>query len=262
MHNFGCQAMKQTIGLMRLKSTGTLCITHQLKQSGVLWDTALPKKMPSVTSLPIHRPNAIHNRRYVTRRGTGSLSTLKRYFFRPDGSFNVNGSVRNFSDLQYSEYFQLFRLQSYNPIQAIKHPEWLLEWQLTPGVPPMHVILQSHKKRHVTRLQLVRLSLGDVFYLRVLLQNRPAHSFEDLQTVNGTTYQTFQEACIALGLFSDETEVEYCFAEAIESLQTPYCQGHSGPILITTPNERLYTVRLSRIPGNRLTKRIAWLSLV
>ena len=23
------------------------------------------------------------------------------------------------------------------------------------------------------------------------------------------------------------------------------CQGHSGPILITTPNERLYTVRLS-----------------
>ena len=40
------------------------------------------------------------------------------------------------------------------------------------------------------------------------------------------------------------------------------CQGHSGPILITTPNERLYTVRLSLIPGNRLTKRIAWLSLV
>ena len=41
-----------------------------------------------------------------------------------------------------------------------------------------------------------------------------------------------------------------------------HCQGHSGPILITTPNERLYTVRLSLIPGNRLTKRIAWLSLV
>ena len=40
------------------------------------------------------------------------------------------------------------------------------------------------------------------------------------------------------------------------------CQGHSGPILITTPNEQLYTVRLSLIPGNRLTKRIAWLSLV
>jgi len=39
------------------------------------------------------------------------------------------------------------------------------------------------------------------------------------------------------------------------------CQGHSGPILITTPNERLYTVRLSLIPGNRLDKRIAQLSL-
>ena len=28
------------------------------------------------------------------------------------------------------------------------------------------------------------------------------------------------------------------------------CQGHSGPILITTPNERLSTVRLSQVPGN------------
>jgi len=182
----------------------------------------ITKKTPSVTSLPVHGPNTIHNRRYATRRGTGSLSALERYFFRPDGSFNVNGSVRNFSDLLYSEYFQLFRLQSYDPIQAVKHPEWLLERQLPSDVPPMHIILRSHKKRHVTRLQPVRLSLGDVFYLRVLLQNRPTHSFEDLRTVNGTTHQTFQQACIALGLFSDETEAEYCFTEAVESLRTPF----------------------------------------
>lgn len=183
---------------------------------------SVTKKTPSVTSLPIHRSNTVHNRKYTTRSGTGSLSALERYFFRPDGSFNVNGSVRNFSDLLYSEYFQLFRLQSYDPLQATKHPEWYLEQQLPLGVPPMHVILRSHKKRHITRLQPVRLSLGDVFYLRVLLQNRPARSFNDLQTVNGTTYRTFQEACIALGLFSDETEAEYCFMEAIESLRTPY----------------------------------------
>jgi len=28
------------------------------------------------------------------------------------------------------------------------------------------------------------------------------------------------------------------------------CQGHSGPSLINTSNERLYMVRLSLIPGN------------
>jgi hypothetical protein len=35
-------------------------------------------------------------------------------------------------------------------------------------------------------------------------------------------YSSFQEASIALNLFSDETEAEYCFTEAVETLQTPY----------------------------------------
>lgn len=85
----------------------------------------------------------------------------------------------------------------------------------------MHVILRNPNNTHITRLQPVRLSLGEVFYLRALLQTRPARSFDELRTVNGTVYPTFQEACIALNIFSDETEAEYCFIEAIEGLRTP-----------------------------------------
>jgi len=44
--NFGCQAVKKAIGLMRSKNTGMLGIMHQLKQSGVSWDTVLPRKHP------------------------------------------------------------------------------------------------------------------------------------------------------------------------------------------------------------------------
>jgi len=40
--------------------------------------------------------------------------------------------------------------------------------------------------------------------------------------VNGLLCSSFQEACIALNLFSDETEAEYCLTEAVESLRTPY----------------------------------------
>jgi hypothetical protein len=40
--------------------------------------------------------------------------------------------------------------------------------------------------------------------------------------VDGVIHTSFQEACIALNLFSDETEAEYCFNEAVESLRTPY----------------------------------------
>ena len=86
----------------------------------------------------------------------------------------------------------------------------------------MHVILRHHNNPHITRLQPVQLSLGDVFYLRVLLQTRPARSFEELRTVDGILYPSFQDACIALNLFSNETEAEYCFTEAIESLHTPH----------------------------------------
>jgi PIF1-like helicase len=182
----------------------------------------ITKKTPSVTSLPVHLPNAIHNRRYTTNGGTGSLSSLERYFLRPDGTFEIDGAARSFSDLLYSEYFKLFYLKSYDPVKALTHPEWFSERPPPPNVPHMHVILRSHKNPHITRLQSIRLSLGDVFYLRALLQTRPVRSFEELRTVNGTIYHSFHEAAIALNLFTDETEAEYCLTEAVESLRTPY----------------------------------------
>lgn len=183
---------------------------------------SISKKTPSVTSLPIHLPNSIHNRQYSTHGQTGSLSALERYFLRPDGTFEIGGITRNFSDLRYAEYFQLFRLQSYDPAKADGQLHYFLERPPPPNIPSMHVILRRHNHPHITRLHPIRLSLGDVFYLRVLLQSRPTRSFEQLRMVDGILYSTFQEACIALNLFSDETEAEYCFTEAIESLHTPY----------------------------------------
>jgi hypothetical protein len=178
--------------------------------------------MPSVTSLPIHLPGSIYNRKYAAHGGTHSLSSLERYFLRPDGVFKLDGTIRQFSDLRYPEYFRLFRLQSYSPANALKHPDWFLERIHPSNAPRMHVILRSHGNIHITRVQPIRLSLSKVFYLRALLQNRPARSFKDLRTVNETLYSSFQEASIALNLFSDETEAEYCLAEAVESLRTPY----------------------------------------
>ena len=57
-------------------------------------------------------------------------------------------------------------------------------------------------------------SRGEVFYLRTILQHRAASSFLDARTVNGTTYNTYQETTTALGVFADETEVEYALREA------------------------------------------------
>ena len=105
---------------------------------------------------------------------------------------------------------------------ALEHPEWFSERVSHLNIPRNHVILRSSKNVHLTRLQPVRLSRGDLFYLRALLQTWPARSFEELRTVNGTIHSSFQEASIALNLFSDETEAEYCLTEAVESLRTPF----------------------------------------
>lgn len=62
---------------------------------------------------------------------------------------------------------------------------------------------------------------GERFYLRAILQHRPACSFLDAMTVNDVLHGSFQEAAVALGLFADENEGEYALAEAVASLKTP-----------------------------------------
>ena len=47
------------------------------------------------------------------------------------------------------------------------------------------------------------------FFLRMLLYHvRGPTSWEDLRTVNGVVCETFHEACIKLGLFEDDSEIE------------------------------------------------------
>ena len=50
---------------------------------------------------------------------------------------------------------------------------------------------------------------GDVFYLRILLHNdhcRGKTTFEELMSIDGTRYETYQEVCRELGLLSDDQE--------------------------------------------------------
>jgi hypothetical protein len=95
------------------------------------------------------------------------------------------------------------------------------ETQTNVNCPRTHVVQRLPQNRHLARLQAVQLSVGETFYVRALLQNRPATSFLDLRTINNTSYNTFQEAAIALGIFAHENEAEYSLLEAIQTLRTP-----------------------------------------
>ena len=88
---------------------------------------------------------------------------------------------------------------------------------------------------------------GDISFLRLLLYNRPAMSFQDILTHEGFLHKTFQMSAVAHGYVSDETEALVAF-QGIIHLSTPAelraqlvlmtVQGY--PTLCILQNEELY----------------------
>lgn len=80
------------------------------------------------------------------------------------------------------------------------------------------------RKQHnaIGRMYFVSPTAGERFYLRTLLTTvKGPTSFQNLRTINGSTYPTFRETCIALGLLEDDGEWRTCLEEAAE-MQTGY----------------------------------------
>lgn len=74
-----------------------------------------------------------------------------------------------------------------------------------------------HRKRGtaIGRIYHCNPFMGERYYLRLLLTVvRGLCSFEDLRTVDGIIYPSFQLACQALGLLEDDKEWVRCFKEA------------------------------------------------
>lgn len=66
----------------------------------------------------------------------------------------------------------------------------------------------------VGRMMSVHATSGELFYLRMILTRiKGATSFKDLPTVHGRVYQTFKEACNALGLLDNDKEWHHAIQE-------------------------------------------------
>ena len=180
----------------------------------------ITQKTPAVTALPIHLPNSPHYQRYHRSNSSPTLSNLEHYFARPEGTFFDGANQRDFKDLCYAEYFSHFRLQKFNEKNMGK-PGFFLERTNNQGAPAMHVIQRDPSRPHLSHLQSVHVSRGELFYLRSLLLSQPGTSWEDLRTIDGMVYSSFQAACLALGLFAERDEAQVCMQEAVDTLRTP-----------------------------------------
>jgi hypothetical protein len=89
---------------------------------------------------------------------------------------------------------------------------------------PEHCVFNNSTRRWtlrkrgfaIGRMYYVTPMAGERYYLRLLLTAvRGPTSFEDLRTVHGVLYPTFQAACIALGLLQNDQSWVSCFEEAV-----------------------------------------------
>lgn len=174
-----------------------------------------------MTALPVHLPNSPRHKQYHRLDSSPNISNLEHYFARPGGTFLDGNDQRYFRDLTYSEYFTRFRLLKFNEAEVGK-PGYFLERQNTQGALAMHVKLRDPSRPHLSRIQSVHISHGELFYLRTLLLTRPGTSWIDLRTIDGVVYTSFQAACVVLGLFADKNEAHFCMQEAVDTLRTPY----------------------------------------
>ena len=70
------------------------------------------------------------------------------------------------------------------------------------------------KGKSVGRIYFAHPVSGERFYMRMLLNFvKGSTSFESIRTINGVRYDTYKEACYALGLLEDDTEWNDFLAE-------------------------------------------------
>ena len=64
---------------------------------------------------------------------------------------------------------------------------------------------RRQQRRMIGRIIYIHPTAGELYFLRMALTAiKGARCYEDLRTVDGVLYPTFQEACRALGLLGDD----------------------------------------------------------
>lgn len=172
------------------------------------------RKRPAVRCLSVHLEGKnLPRMHHPVAPGSTAMSDLLWYFQRP--------RTADFQELKYTEFFSVYYLQTRpfdTPLETTQHP--IITVSTDHGM-QQRVLRRRTHETIVTRLQTVPVRSKELFYLRALLHARSTFSFQDLRTVRGHCYSTYQEAATALGLFQDVHEAVYAINEAIRAYSRP-----------------------------------------
>ena len=171
----------------------------------------ITRKIPAVYSFGLHLPGRQLGK-MAGPEGAGSMmSPLLIYLARPRND--------SFSGLKIIDFYERYIIYPINGSNENGVFDAIIQSSIQ-GETRRYGI-RRRSRLQVCRLHLIPLRAGELFYFRALLIHKAGFSFEDFRTVDGTLFTSFQAAAIAMGLFTDRSEVQRAMEEGISSLLRP-----------------------------------------
>ncbi|KAE8218664.1 hypothetical protein CF319_g7503 [Tilletia indica] len=176
----------------------------------------LTSKDPSVKRLAVHGPRENRPQFHGSKHVGSDASTLIRYFLRPN----------QYSHTRYIDYYEQTTMKASTASQR-NDPSSLASNQALEKTEPgssfyPNIITPRSRRKSVARIKSVRPSAGDAFYIRAILLNRAASSWNDLKrSPDGTIHSTFQQAAEYEGLTESDEEPVQALQEAIRLHKPP-----------------------------------------
>ncbi|XP_074373466.1 uncharacterized protein LOC141713790 [Apium graveolens] len=150
-------------------------------------------RFPCVDRLPVH----LEGEKNVSFKKHDNLQDVadraKMRFSKLEGWFEANKNIPEARQFIYNQFPQYFTWKG-----DVCH------WKI------------RERGTVFRRLSDVHASSGETFFLRMILMHiKGATSFRDLRTVNGIVYNTYKEACDALGLLNDDRKCHITMSENV-----------------------------------------------
>ena len=145
-----------------------------------------PVSSPSVTCFKVKLPST-----QVVHTQDEKLTDLFVYFNRPNNidvtEFQLPNGEKNMDDLLYMEFFKLYRYNKYLPRryvnkQNLKNKEW---WFVEfPNGKRAYIFRRNKPDNNIPRMHMLYPTMGEIWYVRLLLLNFPSRGYSDLLSVD------------------------------------------------------------------------------
>jgi len=191
-----------------------------------------PATNPSVVVVQARLPHFVDHFRQKKK-----ICDIDVYMNRPRGV--------EFDNLTFTDFFQ-----KYVTVCAPNSRSAGIPVISIPGISKtIYLSKRLNPENCIVRLAMLYVTTGDIWFLRLILQHKPLHSFADAKTHDRIVYQTYQQSALAMGIIKHSKEAVHCYDDCVtfstpNELRSTFCmlciQGFPTLQIFTDVDRRQY----------------------